>query len=127
MRLVDPMITDSLVATASEHTHREHILLEAVALAHRHYGLPTFERIVSIGDGPWDAQAATSIGCEFIGIGPTADHFRGLCPDDNRVAAFEHIDLTRRYTMVDGAASTAFGPAFPRSGCECWNGWSFTG
>jgi len=41
----------------------------AVENAQQTYGQSRFERIVSVGDGIWDVQAATNLGIPFVGVG----------------------------------------------------------
>lgn len=126
MQLIDAEVGDSLVATASDHTHRDHIVRRAVSLAANYYRCPRFDRIVSIGDGPWDAEAACTVGCEFVGIGPSIGHFKGLCPEANLIPAFDAVDLTRPYPLVDGDPTRVHDPLPPTESCECWEGWSLT-
>jgi phosphoglycolate phosphatase-like HAD superfamily hydrolase len=57
-----------VLVTASEFRTRQHIVADAVrqglaGLERRHQG-----RIVSVGDGPWDARTAAELGMPFIGV-----------------------------------------------------------
>ena len=62
--------TEHLPAAYAEHgLSREEILQTAMAHAQRSYGQSRFERIVSVGDGQWDIQAAKNLGIPFVGVG----------------------------------------------------------
>jgi len=61
---------EHLPAAFAEHgLSRETILQTALAHAQQTYGQSRFERIVSVGDGIWDVQAATNLGIPFVGVG----------------------------------------------------------
>lgn len=63
-----PYRKESLVA--SNHIHeRENIVSRAIAQASDVYGVKTFERIISVGDGLWDLTTARNLNIEFVGIG----------------------------------------------------------
>lgn len=55
-------------AFADDGLAREDILIAAQARALAATGHARFERIVSIGDAPWDVQAARRLGLPFIGV-----------------------------------------------------------
>jgi phosphoglycolate phosphatase-like HAD superfamily hydrolase len=62
--------TEHLPAAFAEHgLSREAILQMALSQAKQSYGQSSFERIVSVGDGLWDVQAATNLGIPFVGVG----------------------------------------------------------
>lgn len=48
---------------------REEIVKEAIKNAKKFYGVDSFNRIISIGDGIWDLNCANNLGIDFIGIG----------------------------------------------------------
>ena len=62
------IINAPLLATASEADTREKIISNAIHLASQYYGIPEFERMISIGDGIWDLKAAQALSLDFIGI-----------------------------------------------------------
>ena len=55
-------------AFAEDGLSREEILLAAVARAREVYGVESFERVVSMGDGLWDVRAARNLGFAFVGL-----------------------------------------------------------
>ncbi|HKX29104.1 MAG TPA: hypothetical protein VJ302_15525 [Blastocatellia bacterium] len=56
-------------AGADDAVISEEILRIATARALTHHGREAFEKIVSIGDGLWDATTAVRLGIPFLGIG----------------------------------------------------------
>ncbi|BDD06528.1 HAD family hydrolase [Aureibacter tunicatorum] len=50
---------------------REAIVQQAINKASEYYGVDTFERIVSVGDGLWDLRTANNLNLEFVGVGET--------------------------------------------------------
>jgi hypothetical protein len=58
------------LATSDDDPNRMRIMEIAVGVAREFYGCQRFERVVSLGDGPWDLQACLSLGFDFVGIGP---------------------------------------------------------
>jgi phosphoglycolate phosphatase-like HAD superfamily hydrolase len=58
------------VAACSEdgHTRRE-VLAAAIESAASQRGIARFERVVYVGDQPWDRSAAIAVGAGFIGVG----------------------------------------------------------
>jgi phosphoglycolate phosphatase-like HAD superfamily hydrolase len=61
-------IADIPSAFAEDGPSRESIVLTAVERAAVHYGQHRFERIVSVGDAPWDVRTARKLGLPFLGI-----------------------------------------------------------
>lgn len=61
-------IEDYPYATADDAVSREEILRIATGRALKHYRQSEFEKIVSVGDGVWDAKTAKNLGIGFIGI-----------------------------------------------------------
>jgi phosphoglycolate phosphatase-like HAD superfamily hydrolase len=57
------------LATSDDDRDRRRIMEIAVQRAQDFYACPKFEHIVYLGDGPWDLQAALSLGYAFVGIG----------------------------------------------------------
>lgn len=64
---------DIPMATSDEDRNRLRIMELAVRQAGEFYGCSEFERIVYLGDGPWDLQTSRSLGYGFIGIGPRVE------------------------------------------------------
>ncbi len=64
---------DLPMATGDDAVSRESIVTLAVEKAARHYTAPSFERIVSLGDGEWDAKTARNLGLCFVGISAESD------------------------------------------------------
>jgi phosphoglycolate phosphatase-like HAD superfamily hydrolase len=63
--------TDGLpMATSDDDRDRKRIMEIADGRARDFYSCPGFERVVYLGDGPWDLQTSRSLGYGFIGIGP---------------------------------------------------------
>ena len=61
-------IDHDLLVTASEHQTREDIVGAAIERAERKHAISEPQRIVSVGDGPWDLLTAQSLGLEFLGV-----------------------------------------------------------
>lgn len=64
-RIVPP----SVAACAEEGVRRPLVLAAAIRLAAAHDGRRGFDRVVYVGDQPWDLHAAREIGAAFLGIG----------------------------------------------------------
>jgi phosphoglycolate phosphatase-like HAD superfamily hydrolase len=58
------------MATSDDDRNRRRIMQIAAERAQEFYACSGFERVVYLGDGPWDLQEARSLGFRFIGIGP---------------------------------------------------------
>ncbi len=54
---------------AEDGISREEIILASIRKASERYGLESFEKIVSIGDGLWDVRAARNLKLAFLGVG----------------------------------------------------------
>lgn len=65
------------LATSDDDKNRTRIMQIAVERARDYYVCPGFERIVYLGDGPWDLQEARLLGYGFIGIGPRIHAIEG--------------------------------------------------
>lgn len=115
------------VATASDHTYREHVVLEAVhrAAASRDPA-QSFDRIIAFGDGPWDVRAALVFGFEFVGVGESGRAFGPWFPPTHLISRYEQVDLRRDYTLTPPAEA---GPPVPEADdftaapgvCGCWS------
>jgi phosphoglycolate phosphatase-like HAD superfamily hydrolase len=66
------------IATSDDDRNRKRIMQMAVGKAVDFYACQGFERIVYVGDGPWDLQAAHALGYAFIGIGPRVQGLKEL-------------------------------------------------
>ena len=91
-------IDDIPAAFADDGLAREDILNAAQARALEVHGQTRFARVVSIGDAPWDVQAARRLGLPFIGVRAHRD----AAPLDELGAShvlcdFTDFDLLRRY------------------------------
>jgi phosphoglycolate phosphatase-like HAD superfamily hydrolase len=62
-------INGTPAAYAEDGLSREEILEAAVSQSLERYGLSSFEKIVSIGDGLWDVRTARRLGFDFLGVG----------------------------------------------------------
>jgi phosphoglycolate phosphatase-like HAD superfamily hydrolase len=73
-------------ASSDDAMARTEIIQHAIDRAAKHHGRGGFERIVYVGDGSWDAEAAQNLGIGFIGVvgDPAAKSFR------NTDASFVH-------------------------------------
>ena len=58
------------MATSDDDRNRTRIMQIAAEKARAFYNCPGFEKVVYLGDGPWDLQEAHTLGYCFIGIGP---------------------------------------------------------
>jgi phosphoglycolate phosphatase-like HAD superfamily hydrolase len=66
------------LASSDDDRNRKRIMQIAADKAGNFYACPRFERIVYLGDGPWDLQASRSLGYGFIGIGPRVQGLKEL-------------------------------------------------
>ena len=71
-------IEDFPIATADDAVSREEILRIAIRKSLDYYSRNEFEKIVSIGDGVWDARTAKNLNLDFIGVaaGERAENLR---------------------------------------------------
>jgi len=56
------------IATADDHLSRDQIILLAESRAKEVYGQTQFERLIYVGDGPWDFVSSKRLGISFVGI-----------------------------------------------------------
>ncbi|MFF2514193.1 hypothetical protein [Streptomyces sp. NPDC058086] len=110
------------MSTASDHTLREHVVREAI-----HQAGDGFDRVVSVGDGPWDVRAAVATGSQFIGIGGSTAPFGAWFPHTHLYGSFDEIDPAADFSLTPPVGQVAAEPdadkafaARPAS-CDCWN------
>jgi phosphoglycolate phosphatase-like HAD superfamily hydrolase len=70
-------VTGIPLATSDNERIRARIMQTAAQKAREFYGCARFERIVYVGDGPWDLKEARALGYGFIGIGPRISPLKG--------------------------------------------------
>jgi len=63
------------LATSDDNRERQRIMEISARRARNFYACAGFERVVYLGDGPWDLQFSSALGFAFIGIGP---HLKAL-------------------------------------------------
>jgi len=66
------------LTTSDDDRNRQRIMEIAAGRARDFYACPGFERVVYLGDGPWDLQACRSLGYRFVGIGPRVQPLKDL-------------------------------------------------
>jgi phosphoglycolate phosphatase-like HAD superfamily hydrolase len=66
------------MATSDDNRNRQRIMEIAVERAEDFYGCNRFDRVVYLGDGPWDLQTSRTLGYRFIGIGPRVQALKDL-------------------------------------------------
>ena len=66
------------MATSDDSKNRIKIMEIAVRKAGDYYGCSGFERVVYVGDGPWDLQTSRSLGYRFIGVGPRVQEMKDI-------------------------------------------------
>jgi len=69
------------MATSDDDRNRTRIMQMAVKKAQNFYDCRKFQKIVYIGDGPWDLQESRALGYGFIGIGPRVQALKGKLID----------------------------------------------
>lgn len=117
------------IATASDHTYREHVVREAVHRATAAQdGGAGFDRVIAFGDGPWDVRAAVAFGFEFVGVGESGRAFGPWFPATHLINRYEQVDLGRDYTLAPPPDAVPPAPesageftAGPGAACVCWS------
>lgn len=56
------------MATADDHVSRSSIIRKAIDDARKQYGATSFDEVIYVGDGAWDARASKNLGITFIGV-----------------------------------------------------------
>ena len=93
LRAAGVFATDLPIACADDADSREDIVRLAWQRAEAHAGV-AFQRVVSVGDAPWDVRTARSLGLPFVGVGTEmradrlrAEGARTIVPDFSDAAA----------------------------------------
>ena len=60
---------DVPMATADDAPARADLIRLAVHRSSQHYGVATFDHVVSVGDAPWDLKTARELGMPFVAVG----------------------------------------------------------
>lgn len=92
LNFLNQKINPTLLSSASEYLTREEIVLNAIERSKFFFGDTQFGRIISIGDGVWDAKVAANLKLEFIGIGEWSNKFAGLCKPTQFYKGFDEIN-----------------------------------
>lgn len=56
------------LASSNDDHSRSEIIKVAIGRAQQQHGVESFERIIYVGDGMWDARASKNLGIRFIGV-----------------------------------------------------------
>lgn len=92
------------IATAEDGPARTDIIQRARSRAHAlHDGAP-FERVVSIGDGVWDIQAARELGLPFVGVG-RGGHAARLYAAGASITLADFADLAATVSALEQACA----------------------
>lgn len=98
------------IASAEAGLSREEILQAAIEKASVHYRQVSFDRVVSVGDAPWDVRAARNLELNFVGVG-SGEHAKML-----RDAGVSHVLVDYRdYDLVAKSLEEAKVPSRGRS------------
>jgi phosphoglycolate phosphatase-like HAD superfamily hydrolase len=90
---------DLLLATSDDDRDRKRILEIAAGRALDLYHCSGFDRIVYVGDGPWDLKAAAALGYGFIGVG---SRLQGLKDAGVRHLHRDYLDIEAVLASVTG-------------------------
>lgn len=103
LRAAGLVATDLPIACADDADSREDIVRLAWRKAEAQAGI-AFQRVVSVGDAPWDVRTARSLGLPFVGIatGGLADRLR---TEGARTILPDLRDAAAVLTALDSAAS----------------------
>ena len=61
-------LDDLPLASAEDGPARVDIVRAAIGRAAQRHGCPSFDRVVSVGDGPWDVSTAAALRLPFLGV-----------------------------------------------------------
>ena len=79
-------VQDIPFASSSDSKFRSKIIEKCIEQSMRYYGVKEFSKIVSVGDGLWDAMVANQLNIGFVGIN-VADRFK------NQIDCIKHNDF----------------------------------
>ncbi len=69
LRAADIDVNEAVLACADDAVARADIVRLAIDRAQHHYKVAAFDRVVVLGDAPWDVRTAIELDLPFIGIG----------------------------------------------------------
>lgn len=69
LKMIGIEVDPRLVVSSNDIHDRETIVSKAISQAELFYNVPSFKKIVSVGDGIWDLITAQNLGIDFIGVG----------------------------------------------------------
>lgn len=98
-RIAPPVVT----ACSEDGPTRPAVLASAVLAASRAGGGMEFERVVYVGDQPWDLRAARETGAAFVGVGSDERGYR-LAAEGVSVAE-SYLDAARFLALLEEAAA----------------------
>ncbi len=93
---------DLPLATCDGMHRREEIMREAVTLAESANNVITFDRIVYVGDGVWDARGSRNLGFHFVGI-QHENHHRTLADEGASHILPSYLDLSSFLRALEDA------------------------
>lgn len=109
LRAADIPVNDVVFACADDAVTRADIVRLAIARAEQHHDT-TFDRIVVLGDAPWDVRAAIELDLPFVGVGdgPRAERLwkhgaQAVIADYGDFAAFLDTLASARPPVVPAA------------------------
>jgi phosphoglycolate phosphatase-like HAD superfamily hydrolase len=100
LRLLGIRPDSEILVTATEFRTRREIVTRAVQLSLGQGPAAADRRVVSVGDGPWDAKTAEELGIAFIGVGDGAVG-RRLYELGARGVVPHYLDVARFLRMLD--------------------------
>lgn len=92
LKLLGDKSHDIPLVTASEYLERENIVSNAAKMSMDKFGR-SFSRVISIGDGIWDAKTAKNLNYEFIGIQKHPEKLSNFCSPQNIFPDFTNLIL----------------------------------
>jgi phosphoglycolate phosphatase-like HAD superfamily hydrolase len=93
----------AVAACSEDGPARPAVLASAVRAASRAEGGVEFERVVYVGDQPWDLRAARELGAAFVGVA-SDERGRRLAAEGARVAE-SYADTARFLALLEEAAA----------------------
>lgn len=111
LRLIGIRPECRILVTATDYRTRREIVARVVQLSRDQFLPAAQPRVVSVGDGPWDAKTAAELGIAFIGVGHGAAAQR-LNELGARAVVPDFLDPARFLRLLD----TSWAPAGKSSG-----------